>query len=64
MGMEDRMLLKLGLRGTGYFLFLLSFLNILASIYVDGIDGVIDFCMTSIILSIIAAVCCIISIRL
>ena len=64
MDMEDRMLLKLGLRGTGYFLFLLSFLNILASIYVDGIDGVIDFCMTSVILSVIAAACCMISVRL
>jgi len=35
MDIENRKLFKLGLSGTGHFLFLLSFLNILASFYVD-----------------------------
>jgi len=64
MDIENRKLFKLGLSGMGHFLFLLSFLNILASFYEDGIDGVIDFCITSVILSIIATLCCIISVRL
>lgn len=64
MGTDNRKLLKVAMNGIGLFLYLLSFINILASFLVDKLEGVIDYSLTSIALTIAATACCYISLKL